>query len=327
MVIAMRAAQRLGAGFLVVVLAGTVAPAQAPADDRPERNDRPDALIAFTRFSFQDESFALFRARPGGSDRRRMTSSPAFFPDWSPNRRRLVFDFTDADGNQAIGMVRRDGSGFRQLTDVPGISEVARFSPDGRTLVFDRSSTFPDQDPDFSTSLWLMDVDGRHQRPLFEPDPDKFDVEPEFSPDGGRIVFARIRRLASGQEESAVFVVRANGRGERQLTRFEPGLEHPRWAPTGRGIIFNVEKPDPADPAGGIFTVRANGAGLRALLRGTSSLVGFKPDYSPDGRHVLFGCFVISQEQDDLCVMRSDGTRVRNITRTPRVAENYPVWD
>jgi len=319
----MRTARRLCAGACAALLAVTIGPVQAPAAERDKPNQ---ALIAFSRFDPAQESFALFRARPDGSHRKRMTAFPAFFPDWAPDRSRLAFDFTDEEGNEQVGVVRRDGSRFRQLTDLPGISEVARFSPDGETLVFDRSPLFPD-DPAFFTSLWVMGADGSHPRPLFDPDPAKFDVEPQFSPNGKRIVFARLRMVGSVQY-SAVFVVGANGRGERRVTRFTNGLEHPRWSPDGRHIIFGVDiLGAPTDPDGGIWRVRANGTGLEQLLPGDSPIFGFKPGYSPNGKRILFGCFINAQEQDDLCVMRADGSHVKNITRTPNIDENYPVWD
>jgi len=317
----MGAFSRLCAAACVALLAATSAPMAVNA---AERADHPGNLIAFSRVDTATESAALFRARPDGSHRRRLTPGPAFFPSWSPDRTHLAFDFTDEDGNQQIGMVHRSGSHFRQLTDLVGISEVARFSPDGTTLVFDRSPVLPDG-PRFFTSLWVMDTDGSNARPLFKPDPDKFDVEPEYSPNGRRIVFARLHE-ASGAQKTAIFTVRADGTRERRITRFKRGLEHPRWSPDGHRIVFDIERPDPTDPASGIFQVRANGTHLRPVLRADERMFGFKPAFSPNGERILFGCFIVAQEQDDLCVMRADGSRVRNITRTPRIFENYTTW-
>lgn len=282
-------------------------------------------LIAFTRSNPERGTMALVRSRPDGSHLKRLVRGPAFFPDWSPDRRRVVFDFPDAHGNEQIAVVRRNGSRVLQLTDLPGISEVARYSPDGDTLVFDRSPKSPDE-PGFFTSLWVMDADGSDAHALFRPDPRKFDVEPEFSPDGRRIVFSRLRQAGSVQR-AAIFVVGANGRHERRITTFKRGLEHPRWSPDGRHIVFDIELPDPTDPASGIWQVRVGDRRLRQILPGSPRLFGFKPDYSPNGRRILFGCFIVRQQQDDLCVMRADGSHVRNITRTPRIFENFPVWD
>ena len=321
----MKAALRLGAGLCGALLAISIGPGVASGGDDTAGAGEQRNFIAFTRFNPVRDTLALFRARPDGSHRQHLTHGPAFFPDWSPDRTHLVFDFPDDEGNEQIGIVRADGTGFRQLTDLPGISEVPRFSPDGRTLVFGRSPVMPDEDPNFFTSLWVMDANGNDPHPLFRPDPDKFDVEPEFSPDGRRIVFARLR-FAAGIQKAAIFTVRADGTGERRITSFTIGLEHPRWSPDGRRIIFDIELEDPSDPAGGIWQVGANGRSLRQVLPGSSELFGFKPVYSPNGQRILFGCFIVAQDQDDLCVMRADGSRVRNITRTPNIFENFPVW-
>lgn len=321
----MKAALRLVAGVCGAILAITIGPGVASGGDQTNGEGGQRNFIAFSRFNPARDSLALFRARPDGSKRRRMTHGPAFFPDWSPDRTRMVFDLPDEKGNEQIGIVRAGGSGFRKLTHLAGISEAARFSPDGKTLVFDRSPVLPDR-PNFFTSLWVMDADGGNPHPLFKPDPDKFDVEPEFSPDGRRIVFARLRISAEGVQKAAIFTVRADGTRARRVTTFSRGLEHPRWAPDGHRIIFNRELGDPTAPASGIWQVRSNGENLRQILPGSSELFGFKPVFSPNGQRILFGCFIVAQEQDDLCVMRADGSRVHNITRTPKVFENFPAW-
>lgn len=64
-----------------------------------------------------------------------------------------------------------------------------------------------------------------------------------------------------------------------------------------------------------------------ALLFQSKKLVALKPDLSIDGRRILFGCFVRAQEQEDLRVMRADGSGVHRVVATPGAWENFPVWD
>lgn len=283
--------------------------------------------IAFWRSDLTFTEIGLWTARPDGSGQRLVMRGVGFFPDWSPDRRRLVFDFTDEAGNQQIGSVRPDGSKFRKLTQLAGISEAADYSPDGQTIIFDRSPTFPGE-PGFHTSLWTMDANGGNARPLFGPGPDTFDVEPEFSPDGARITFTRLVEQPGQDPMAAVFVANADGTHIHQLTPYESVIEHPRWSPDGRHIVFNIEyRPDLDDPINGIWKVRARGGDMGQILPTTSTLHGFKPDYSPDGRQILFGCFARLERQEDLCVMDADGSNVRRITRTLLTHENFPVWD
>ena len=167
-----------------------------------------------------------------------------------------------------------------------------------------------------------MRADGTHPHALFGPDSSTFDVEPEYAPDGSKIVFARLS-ARSDYEKTAVFVVNADGSHPRRITPYTVGLEHPRWSPDGRRIVYNII--DSQTAKDGIYLVRANGENRRRILR-SDRLLGFKPDFSPNGKRILFGCFVVSEEQDDLCVMRADGTRAHRVVRTPRVFENFPVW-
>lgn len=307
------------AALIVAAQPARGAAAQPAADDGPR--------IAFWRSDIVSGEIGLWTARADGSRQRLVMPGVGFFPDWSPDRRRLLFDFTDEVGNQQIGTVRPNGSEFQQLTYLAGISEAADYSPDGRTIIFDRSTTLPGQ-PGFHTSVWVMDADGGNARPLFGPGSDTFDVEPEFSPDGSRITFARLIEEPGRDPLAAVFVANADGTHERRLTPYQSIIEHPRWSPDGHHLIFNIEyRPNLDDPTNGIWQVRASGGEMRQILATTTTRHVFKPDYSPDGQRILFGCFARLERQEDLCVMHADGDNVRRITRTLLTHENFPVWD
>ena len=167
-----------------------------------------------------------------------MGDQVAWFPDWSPDRTTILFDFTDDNGDEQIATIRPDGTQFEQLTDGPGYSEAADYSPDGTTIVFDRSPVHDEDDPAFTTSLWTMGVDGGDAHQVALGDGGGFDYEPEFSPDGRRIAFAR---YDAESDSSAAFVAKADGTAVTQLTPFVHFTEHPRWSPDGAMIIYNIE--------------------------------------------------------------------------------------
>lgn len=50
------------------------------------------------------------------------------------------------------------------------------------------------------------------------------------------------------------------------------------------------------------------------------------PSWSPDGTKLAFTSAVNQESVSDLCVINSDGTGLRNLTRTPDVAEIAPSW-
>jgi len=264
--------------------------------------------IAFSRFDPAIDAFALWTARANGSGEKRLTDGQACFPAWSPDRSHLLFDFPDDQGNQHIARIDADGSHFRQLTAFPGISETAEYSPDGSRIIFGRY--VPRPDGPFFTSLWVMTAEGGEPRPLFGTETTTFDVEPEYSPDGSTIVFGRIDPVT---EKEALFVVDADGSRQRQITPYAVGLEHPRWSPDGRRVVYDIEARGPAD---GLYLVRPDGSDRHRFFK-NPHLVVFKPDFSPDGKHILFGCMVRAQQQEDLCVMRADGRGLHRAVRTP----------
>ena len=180
--------------------------------------------IAFTRWDADPNRPNLWTGNADGTNLRAVGDQVAWFPDWSPDRTTIVFDFTDDNGDEQIATIRPDGTQFEQLTDGPGYSEAADYSPDGTTIVFDRSPVHED-DPTFTTSLWTMGVDGGDAHQLALDDGGGFDYEPEFSPGGDRIAFAR---YDAESDTSAAFVAQADGSAVRQLTPFVHE-NHPIW--------------------------------------------------------------------------------------------------
>ena len=181
--------------------------------------------IAFTRWDADPNRPILWTGNADGTDLRAVGDQVAWFPDWSPDRTTIVFDFTDDNGDEQIATIRPDGTQFEQLTDGPGYSEAADYSPDGTTIVFDRSPVHED-DPTFTTSLWTMGVDGGDAHQLALDDGGGFDYEPEFSPDGEPDCVCPVRRRV--RHLGRVRRPRPTARAVTQLTPFVHE-NHPIW--------------------------------------------------------------------------------------------------
>jgi TolB protein len=307
-----RALLIVGLALLVAASAAQTAGATFPGRNGP---------IAFRQFDpTSGGSLPLFRARPDGTHVTLLTDRPGFFSDWRADGRRIAFDFFEDDGSEQIATMTARGGDLRVITSGPGIHEVPSWSPDGRRIVFDYSADDPSA-PDFETRLWTMRDDGSRARPLPMTEPG-FDTEPRYSPDGRWIAFARLRSPSPGEYEAAVFIVGAQGGGVSQLTPWGAYVEHPTWSPDSRWIVFNT-------PDGTVEVIRPDGRKRHTILARTESFEGHKPWFSPDGSRILFMCATTSPGGDyneDICVMRADGSHIVNLTNSPSTFENWPSW-
>jgi TolB protein len=122
-----------------------------------------------------------------------------------------------------------NGDNPRQLTTTVGYDAEGAYSPDGRHIVFtsDRAGN-----PD----IYVMDADGSNVRQITNKP--GYDGGPFFSPDGKRIIFRADRRQDNHLQ---VFVINADGTGERQLTAHRSVVNWaPFWHPSGRSIVFTT---------------------------------------------------------------------------------------
>jgi Tol biopolymer transport system component len=132
--------------------------------------------IAFMRANNTNEpanASAIYTVSARGGDLRLVRRMPlewpaAGNPDWSPDGGRLLFTtycyFGQCGGSQPstgaqLFTVRPNGEGLRQLTHVPGNASDARWSPDGRKIVFARNERLgPTGD------VYTMNADGSNVR-------------------------------------------------------------------------------------------------------------------------------------------------------------------
>jgi hypothetical protein len=121
-----------------------------------------------------------------------------------------------------------------------------------------------------------MDADGSNERQLTMPpaDPESGnaeDTQPDWSPDGNWIVFARAHESYEGPTGHArrrqdIFLVRPDGTGLRRLTRNSDNNVSPAWSPDGKRIV-SASNRGPGDDFD-IYVMNANGGGQKRLTRG-----------------------------------------------------------
>ena len=227
----------------------------------------------------------------------------------------------------AIFTVRPDGTGEQQLTSPDAGTEDSQpdWSPDGRLIAFERCV------PDSVCAVYTVRPDGTQLTRLTAPcsatQPDiettcaeEFGIA--FMPDGRHVVFTRATGRVDDEgfiEHSDLVISDLTERHTRTVVSSPPfsgDISQVVAAPSGKQLAFQRRNSSLSEPAGGtaLFVVNVNGRHLHRITPFALD-AGDHPDWSPDGRWILFrsnesGGFLDSQ----FYVIRPNGTHMRQVT-------------
>ncbi len=185
------------------------------------------------------------------------------------------------------------------------------------------------------------------------------DMQPDWSPDGNRIIFASdrdgaldiyamntdggdARRLtynttedfapawspdgrkiaftAKRDDNDEIYIMDADGSNQTNITRNPASDSRPAWSPEANRIAF-VSNRDSAPDSSDIYVVAVDATDLIRLT--DNPKFDGDPAWSPDGKKIAF-----ASDRDgnfDIYVMNTDGSDQRNITNHPGL-DSKPVW-
>jgi Tol biopolymer transport system component len=221
--------------------------------------------IAFSRAEI-DGSWHLWGVTIDGSRPRQITASAAgeLYPRFTPDGQWLLFHSWNTP--HVISRTRRTGLESRVLTTSPGIGDAfADVSPDGRTMVFARSTGRAE------TLFTASAIGGPAKQLSATPG-----SVPRWSPDGRHVAFSGDRTFAGG-----IYVVRADGTGERRLSAMGGW---PVWWPDGQRIGFLVVGINGDQE---IHVIAASGGKPEKIPGPRYSGTNMPFDVSPDGAAIV----------------------------------------
>ncbi len=291
----------------------------------------PDGQVVFGQGQSRGTQFRepLFTMNPDGTAARQLTDPPWGTVDtdpwWSPDGSTVVFERDGPDGNGQIYTIGADDSDLTQLTSCSGTDPACVFSgtpawtPDGKTIVFSHCCVAANGG--YLIGLYTMRADGSHVRRItLNPDLDWGDFSPTVSPDGRWVAFSRVIGATPGnadQSVSALFLVRIDGSGLRQVTSYDVMVDEKDWSPDGSRIVFVSHAGSNSGPfRADLFTVAPDGSDLTQLTFTTPGRTfAFRPSWAPSGERIMFDYYP-STGGVDIYTMRPDGTDWQQVTRT-----------
>lgn len=140
----------------------------------------------------------------------------------------------------------------------------------------------------------------------------------------GKILFVS----GTSFDPSKVYTVKDDGSNLEEITAFPAWSSEPRSSPDGKKLVFVSNK----DGNNEIYSMNLDGSSLARLTSNSSlpSNSDTSPDWSPDGREIVFSSnrsSQISSKSTDIYLMNSDGSDQRKMDIPAElVAQGFPSW-
>jgi Tol biopolymer transport system component/predicted Ser/Thr protein kinase len=194
-------------------------------------------------------------------------------PVWTPDGREIIFS-SGQYLNISLWRILAFGSGKpQQLVSLGNPAFHPAISRQGRRLAYERHV--------FEENIWRVEVPGPNAKgspPKNFISSTRGESNPNFSPDGKRIVFASDR---SGSYE--IWACNSDGLKAVQLTSFGgPSNGTPRWSPDSERIAFDSN----TDGQYEVYVINANGSKPQRLTSNPSTDAA--PSWSRDGKWIYF---------------------------------------
>ncbi|HUF38297.1 MAG TPA: protein kinase [Anaerolineales bacterium] len=168
-----------------------------------------------------------------------------------------------------------------------------------------------------STQIWLMDGDGSN--PVQLTDIDGGACQPDWSPDGTRLIF--ISPCSVEQEEypgAALYIVNLDGTGLTPVIGSRNGDYDPDWSADGSQILFTTLRNGFPE----IHILNLNGGLVTPLA--DEGIKNFHPAWNADGSRISF--ITARPGPFQIWTMNPDGSEQVRFSRSGDLRNSSPAW-
>ena len=240
----------------------------------------------------------LHRVGIDGEDQVQLTDrvvNYSWHPSISPDGEKIAY-VVEKEGKSDLQVMNLDGSGNINLTDTNKGHWYPSWSADGKWIATTSRDTRGG-----NLEIVVVAADGSEKTQV--TDLGLNTDMPTFAPDGAHIVFG----LAPGFGAPILSSIKRDGTGFRTYANDLVLMSQPTVAEDGR-IAFSASA---RNGRTGIYQVQLNSDEQAELIVDTET--AFSPQYSPDGKHLVFSASTDSGMQ--IFEANSDGTEPRALTQ------------
>jgi Tol biopolymer transport system component len=309
--------------------------------DDKARPPQAGVAVAGVVYSSLGNERDIYLLKEGDSKPINLTKSPGldFQPAFSRDGTKIAFVSGRNALDQGVGRLsgiytmNADGSDVKWIVK-DGLAKNPRWSPDGLQIVYQTGTNSEGNDASGTGSfIFIAKSDGSGKLALVET-PGWYCREPDWSPDGSRIVF---NGWTGKVGEGGLFTIKTDGTDQQLIVpsiRSDCAARLPRWSPDGKQIIFTGRGAmqgdgmanEHPDPFGATMVCNADGTGLRFEHMSDEA----RPMFLRNGNKIAFmshhgGDFIRSGNPLDVFVKNVNSVQTVNLTKDVGGVFDYDI--